>query len=846
MLSIQAMKSGQGAYYLDLAQEDYYLEGGEPLGQWWGQGAQALRIRGHVERHELENMLSGYSPKRAALTQNAGAEKRKPGWDLTFSAPKSVSVLWSQADANTRAAIQAAHLAAVKAALHYLETEVSFSRRGKGGHELDRAGLCVALFEHGTSRAGDPQLHTHGLVLNVGVRPDGTTGTIVSKWFYDHKMTAGAVYRMQLAHELFESLGLRVERQRTWFELVGVPQSLCESLSKRRQQIKEKLGELGVETASAAAFATLATRSAKTLVAPREQLFRQWREEGPQHDFGEAEVKALLHQALPMERTQAYERALAEAVDSLTREQAHFSEQELLRRTMEAAQGTSLDATFVRGWVNYDLKQTTQFVHLGQRNGEKHFTTPEIVLQEERLFEIADAMQKRRCRTVKDFPGENLTRLNPKQRAAVAHLTENPGGISVLSGMAGTGKTTTLRACRERWEAAGFEVIGASLSGKAAKELQRGSGIQSDTLAMLEMRMDASLNKEWKHHARQIGRAALDKWTYAPEKLQIDKKKVLVIDEAGMLGTKELARVLSAVQQQGGKVVLVGDAAQLQPITAGGPFAALAERLGCAKLTEVVRQRDELDRKVVRDLAAGDAKSALESLSARGLVSVQKTRADTIKELVTTWSRESAVRKDKSLIFCGTNEEAKEINQQCQKQQSLRGHLFTSRSLEIQGSRAYVGDRVLFSKNDRSLGVNNGDIGTVVAIHPLFQQMTVAVDGGERVTVRPKEYVLRGAEQQGECALRLGYAVTTHRGQGTTVDHAYVLAGGPMQNREISYVQMSRARAQTRVFVDEQTAGEKLQDLMKTMARSDAKYLAHDIRLREPVRNIRLHREMSG
>jgi len=161
MLSIGAMTGGQGQYYLDLSREDYYLNGGEPPGWWWGAGATSLKLRGLVARHELQQLLDGFSPKGERLTQNAGRDNRRPGWDLTFSAPKSVSVLWSQADAEARRQIQEAHLAAVKAGLHYLETEAAFTRRGKAGLERERTGLLVAGFEHGTSRAGDPQLHTH-------------------------------------------------------------------------------------------------------------------------------------------------------------------------------------------------------------------------------------------------------------------------------------------------------------------------------------------------------------------------------------------------------------------------------------------------------------------------------------------------------------------------------------------------------------------------------------------------------------------------------------------------------------------------------------------------------------
>ena len=829
MLSIQAMKGGQGAYYLDLAQEDYYLEGGEPPGLWWGQGAKALHLQGQVERKELERMLKGFAEDGTKLTQNAGRESRKPGWDLTFSAPKSVSVLWSQADGQTRAAIQAAHLAAVQAGLTYLENEASFSRRGKGGHEQERAGLCVSLFEHGTSRAGDPQLHTHCLGMNVGVRPDGTTGTVVSQLFYHHKMTAGAVYRAQLAYELRERLGLVCQRERTWFELAGVPKSLCDFFSQRRQQIKEKLGELGMETASAAAFAALETRNAKTLVAPRQQLFREWREAGPEHEFGSAEVRTLLDCVAPIFRAQTYQGALAEAVHEVTRGQSHFSEQEILRRTLEAAQGTGLDAPFVQGWVKHDLETNEQFIKLGERNGEDRYTTREILEQEKRLFEMANYLRWRHGQAVSAYKMDELATLRSEQRRAVEHLTEKVGAISILAGVAGTGKTTTLEACRKRWEAAGLTVVGAALAGKAAEQLEDGSGIRSCTLESLRMRMHPSAAWTWEHHATQLWRAARGKPTYQLKPLEINEKTVLVIDEAGMVGTAQMTRILEEVSRQGGKVVLVGDAKQLQPIEWGTPFAALAQRLGYAELKEIVRQRDERDRQVVRDMAAGKTEDALKSLDERRLVSVTKTRADAASELVTTWSREIGFEAKKSLIFCSTNEEAADLNRQCQAQQSLRRRTDSSRSIAIHESRAYVGDRVLCTQNSSRLGVRNGDLGTVQAIHRVLPRATIRLDSGEIVTVVPQLYVQR---EDGACALRLGYAITTHKGQGSTVDYAYVLAGGSMQDREISYVQLSRARVQTRVFVDQQTAGKNLEGLTRQMDRSRAKDMASDV-LRE-------------
>jgi len=161
MLSISAMSGGQGAYYTTLAREDYYLAGGEPPGVWVGRGAEVLTLSGHVDKEQLARLFAGFSPKTDnALVQNAGSDTHRPGWDLTFSAPKSVSVLWSQADREMANEIRAAQQDSVEKAIGYLEENAAFTRRGKAGHLHERTKLLVSTFEHGTSRAQDPQL-TH-------------------------------------------------------------------------------------------------------------------------------------------------------------------------------------------------------------------------------------------------------------------------------------------------------------------------------------------------------------------------------------------------------------------------------------------------------------------------------------------------------------------------------------------------------------------------------------------------------------------------------------------------------------------------------------------------------------
>lgn len=235
MLKCQAQDRGD--YYLDLAAEDYYLKGGEPPGKWHGKGAKSLSLGCEVKAKELKNLLRGYSVDGQKLVQNAGKENRQSGWDLTFSAPKSVSVAWSQSDSKQRKAFQDAHSKAVKRALEFIENEAILTRRGKGGEQKERAKVAIATFEHGTSRAHDPALHTHALVLNLALREDRTTGTIESRGIYQHKMAAGAIYRAELARliETDERLGLIAEKKRSWFELKGVDKGLIDEFSKRRK-----------------------------------------------------------------------------------------------------------------------------------------------------------------------------------------------------------------------------------------------------------------------------------------------------------------------------------------------------------------------------------------------------------------------------------------------------------------------------------------------------------------------------------------------------------------------------------------------------------------------------------
>lgn len=850
MLSIGIMSGGQCTYYLDLAQEDYYLEGGEPKGVWWGSGVQKLGVKGKVERDELKLLFSGYDPRKIpgkdersykkGLVQNAGKENRQPGWDLTFNAPKSVSVLWSQATPEVRQEIQKAHNEAVKAGLSYLEQAASYSRKGKGGATRERAGLVVATFEHGTSRALDPHLHTHCLVLNLGVTPDGKTRAIISKPFFNYKMSCGALYRTQLAAELGRRLGLEVEARNSWFELKGVPEKLIESFSKRRVQIQEKLKEVGLETASAAAWANLKTREVKKVVPPRNELFSEWRTETIGREFSEKDILKLLGKEITCDRTSSYNMALDQAVKKITQSKNHFTEKELVKYAAQATQAFYLDASYLLGWIKRDLENSERFVNLGERGGEVCYTTREVLTHEEKLIESAKRSQCTRTHILNKEKVKKVilkNTLDDEQALALRHLTLSKGSIKILSGIAGSGKTHTLNAVRQAYEKEGYTVYGAAISGKAAKELERGSGISSQTISLLGMRLEPSLWYELKHVAHQYIRAAKCKKTKSIDRLRLDKKTVLVIDEAGMVPTSIMAKLVEITEKNGSKLILSGEYNQLSPIQGASPLKAFKRELEYSELKKIRRQKSQIDQQVVRDFRSGSAKSALQSLSERGLVSVSKTKQKSIEKLVSDWSREVGEFPQKALIFCGTNKEREEINRQCQMEQSLCSRVNTTQGLKVNENYVFMGDRVLFTKNSYPLNVFNGDIGTVLSVNKRKKSLSIRKDDGQLIILPLKDYMHTHNEMKGKCALDLGYAVTTHKGQGVTVDRAFVLVGGTMQDREISYVQASRAREFTRLYTDELQAGEELTKLARQMEKSRAKDLAHDV-IRENNENI--------
>jgi conjugative relaxase-like TrwC/TraI family protein len=270
--------SGIADYYLK-GKEDYYLKGLASQGEWLGEGAKRLGLKGPVDRATFVNLLDGFSPDRKhALVQNAGSEDRQCCWDLTFSAPKSVSVLWALATPEVRKEIEEAHLCAVKKAFQFLQDTAGVTRRGKGGMFREPAHFVAACFLEGTSRAEDMQLHGHVVLINVGVRDDGSTGALMTRLVFIQKMNGGAAYKDELASQLVQRLAVTIEPREVGFHIQGVPELMCAFYSKRREEIEQVMAERGLSGAVAAKQIALETRPGKEST-PSDELFARWRAE---------------------------------------------------------------------------------------------------------------------------------------------------------------------------------------------------------------------------------------------------------------------------------------------------------------------------------------------------------------------------------------------------------------------------------------------------------------------------------------------------------------------------------------------------------------------------------------
>ncbi|MHB1544783.1 MAG: MobF family relaxase, partial [Gammaproteobacteria bacterium] len=765
-------------------------------------GAPALRS----ERMEL---MQGFNPRTGeSLVQNAGPD-RCYAWDLTFNAPKSVSSVWARADAGQREIIERAHDHAVKSAITRGGDHL-YARRGHGGSEIERnVGYVGAAFRHAEARPVTqpdgkqliaPHLHSHVQLMNIAHRADGTWGAQGTHELFQAKMELGATYQAELASALRQA-GYAIERDpRTHvFRLAEVPRELEKADSPRRGEIETLMREKGWSGGRKAKYASLMTREAKE-IPPLAELRAGWAETARSVVPG-FDPRALVHDT--NSPAPVYDRqALIEAMSG---SKSALSETELRAAAYRAASFQGLDPGAADRSIADAIRagEIVQLREKGVEAGPVFYSTRATVELEERMVAEARSMAGSTLAPVLPearapearapeacAPGTRLSvldgwekqtgiTLTRDQRAAVAHITKG-AGLALVEGLPGTGKSTALEAARAVWESRGYAVFGLAPTGRAAEEL--GKALPgSQTLASAQAQAHS-------------GRGPLSM-----------RGGVWVCDEAGTIGSRDMAVLIAQARENGTALVLVGDSRQLQPVAAGGAFKAIQADVGAARLSTIIRQRDVAEREMVKGLSDGKIREAFDHLEREGRVHLADDRLRAVTTAVETWAKHyDPATPAASLIMAGDNASAIALNA------GARAYLQEAGLLSRQEAQFEVvdrngierpldlakGDRITFRENDPALGVTNGMSGTVSRIGQPDEAgqrwVSVRTDAGRTVQFTPDEAKLPGAQEPYR-NIEHGYARTVHISQGATAGHVVFAALGS-KSAELTNVALSRHR----------------------------------------------------
>ncbi|WP_415289341.1 Ti-type conjugative transfer relaxase TraA [Brevundimonas sp. S1H14] len=475
---------------------------------------------------------------------------------------------------------------------------------------------------------------------------------------------------------------------------------------------------------------------------------------------GRASERAEQHRGIARRNGERLLRNPAAALEALTHTRETFSRHDLARFVFRHTDGKDqFDRLHARILASPELVPLR-----ADERGRERFTSRDLIHAQEAMLRASDRLASHPHHAITERSGHAARAemaavgrpLGDEQVLAVAHVL-SVGCLAAVVGYAGTGKSTALGVARAAWEAEGYRVVGAALSGIAAENLEKGSGIRSRTLASLE-------------------------YAWARDRDHLTRNDVLVIDEAGMVGTRQMRRILEAAERGGAKVVMVGDPEQLQAIEAGAPFRRLVERQGAMEITEVRRQRDEWQRAATKELATGRTQAAIARYDASGAVHGHDTRDEARRALVADWLADRVRDPATSqMLLAYTRADVAELNRLARAALRAAGQIGPDHVVQAtNGERAFAaGDRVMFLRNERSLGVKNGTLGTLTALGR--SSMEVRLDDGRNLRFGRKDYA----------DLTHGYAATIHKMQGATVDRTYVLASRHM-DRHAAYVAMSR------------------------------------------------------
>jgi conjugative relaxase-like TrwC/TraI family protein len=860
----------------------YYEQSGNPPGQWLGAGLAGLGVDAISrltpgDRVTEDAMAAVFGDGHDPLTgeplgrpfahydqQPSGADAGLTtatrhavvGYDLTFTAPKSVSVLWALADDATRAHVYGAHRAALATTLDFVERKVVRTRVGEAGRrQVGTRGMISAAFDHWDTRAGDPNLHTHVVVANKVQGPDGAWRSLDGRTVHAAVVTVSELYDTLLADELARRLPVewsmreRGPRRNPAFEVAGIGEELLGEFSQRSEQIHSAEREWTakfeadhgrtpsrVETTKARQHLARATRPPKT-VHRLVDLFADWANRAraltgqEPVDLAARALKGRYGRALhahdvgPEVREALATQVIAEV--STKRSvwttwnlgAAALRASKLLRMAAPAERLALLNAVTVMA--------TEACVHLDdtrdpmtRRTGADLFTSTELLGAEKVLLDAAKITAGCPSRDMRDFTGPHefraqphLGALAPDQRAAAEAIITSGHLLDAMVGPAGSGKTTTLAGLASFWTAWLGPVVGLAPSATAAHELARSLGVPGETTAkwlyesvgegaaargaayavLVQEAASATTPAELTRVRREMGRVQGEQ-----DRWRFGRGQLVIVDEASLADTRTLASLVEQAREAQAKVLLVGDHLQRGSVDAGGAFAMLVRRGPTAELTSLWRFAHPWEARASLELRRAH-RGALDTYAAHGAFrdGTHDEMLDAALDAATAANANGRV----AVLQAVDNRTVRDLNARAHADRVLSGTVSRDGVTLHDGLLAGVGDRIVTRHNNRRLRtadghVRNGDLWDVTDVLPgggLFARPAASNRAGLRAPVQlPARYVAEHVE--------LGYATTTARTQGINADETHTIAA-PGMGREDLYVAMSRGRHLNRTYV---------------------------------------------
>jgi conjugative relaxase-like TrwC/TraI family protein len=818
------------------------------------------RVARHILKTDPQDI---YGDAYTEAAQHAGrrVDDRDACFDLCFSDVKSGSLFYAGADEATRREYVAARQEAIRGALGWLEQHAVGVRRGHGGTEhLDGRGLLAIGYDHRTSREGDPQLHTHMLVQNLTEGPDGRATALDSKRLWAHLMTAERVYQQLWRAELSQRLGLEFVEvpDHEQLEIAGWDdKALRDAFSKRAAQVRAQCDAWDTSDTRTAREAARATRRAKDHSETEEVIYDRWRSELTEQGISERTYAERLGRATGHALTDDQTAALLEALagpEGLTAQASTFARRDVVDQlARRLPTGTSATTTLreLEALADRFLSERAVVVARDEQLAEVRYSTPELVTLEQRMLDGATARSETGCAVVAPqhlrATLEAFPTMAQDQADALADLTRSGAGVSLLVGKAGYGKTFVAGATAHLYGLQGHRLIGMAPTGLAATGLA-GEGFTD---------------------ARTVDRLLAD---LEQRRDRLDSKSVLLVDEAGMVGTRKLARLLEHANRAEAKVILVGDDRQLSSIDAGGGFRGLRLRLGASELTQNRRQEAEWEQQALELVRRFEIEQAVGLYREHDRVVLAETKDELTSGLLGDWRQAFQDGQD-VVILAHRREDVGQFNLACQQMRTRAGELDPDQRLQVADRSFAVGDRVVCGKNAlKRLGVANGTRGTVVALDPEARSLTIQIGDnadaaghgaaeGETVTL-PASYLDGKSRPGAPRRVDLAYATTGHKSQGLTKWTSLPFVSG-REDAQWLYVVLSRAKHLTRIYtvtgpeerpaeLSEVPDNRRVQDgyerLAAAMGRDRAEQLASDARrlvnLRAmPTRQLRAERD---